>query len=128
MILFSNKNMKHGQRHSKFGRDRDQRRALFRALITSLCEHGRIETTLQKAKVIKPMVEKLITKAKNPMLANIRILSGYLYTDNARNNLIGYAKAAANRHGGCVRIYKKGPRLSDSSSMAIIEFVDKISQ
>lgn len=124
-LLEINKSMKHGQKHKKFGRDRDQRRALFRALITSLCEHGRIETTLPKAKAIKPMVEKLLTKAKSPVLANIRALSGYVYTELARKNLVDFAKAAENRKGGYTRIYKKGPRLSDASPMAIIEFVDK---
>lgn len=117
--------MKHGVKHSKFGRDRDQRKALFRALITSLCEHGRIETTLPKAKAIKPMAEKLITKAKKNTLATIKDIAGYVYTDKARKNLADFAKAAEKRNGGCFRIYKKGPRLSDASPMAIIEFVDK---
>lgn len=117
--------MKHKQKHSKFGRDRDQRRALFRALITSLCEHGRIETTLPKAKTIKPLAEKLLTKAKNLTLANIRAIAGYLYTSPARKNLQDFAEASKNRNGGYLRIYKKGPRLSDASPMAIIEFVDK---
>ncbi len=118
--------MKHGVNHSKFGRDRDQRKALFRALITSLCEHGRIETTLAKAKAIKPMAEKLLTKAKKDNLAAIRAIASFVYTETARKNLFAFAQAAKSRNGGYLRIYQKGPRLSDASPMAIIEFVDKI--
>jgi large subunit ribosomal protein L17 len=116
--------MKHKIKHSKFGRDRDQRKALFRALITSLCEHGRIETTLTKAKTIKPLVEKLLTKAKVGTLANLRHIAGYVYTDTARQKLFEIAKRSAARNGGYTRIYKQGPRISDASQMAIIEFVD----
>ena len=116
--------MKHKIKHSKFGRDRDQRQALFRALITSLCQHGRIETTLVKAKAIQPLVEKLLTKAKSDTLANLRYIAGYVYTDLARTKLFEVAKASASRKGGYTRIYKKGPRVSDASPMAIIEFVD----
>ena len=117
--------MKHKVKHGKFGRDRDQRKALFRALITSLCEHGSIETTLPKAKAIKPLAEKLLTKAKKNTLASIRAMASYVYTESARKRLKEFADAAQKRNGGCLRIYKKGPRLSDSASMAIIEFVDK---
>ncbi len=117
--------MKHNVKHGKFGRDRDQRRALFRALITSLCEHGKIETTLTKAKAIKPLTEKLLTKAKKDTLANIRAIASYVYTDSARKNLHNFAKAAEKRNGGYIRIYKKGPRISDAAPMAVIEFVDK---
>ena len=120
--------MKHGVNHSKFGRDRDQRKALFRALVTSLCLHGRIETTIAKAKAIKPMAEKLLTKAKKDNLSSIRAIAAFVYTDEARKNLFEFAKSAKERNGGYLRIYKKGPRLSDASQMAIIEFVDGINQ
>lgn len=116
--------MKHGIKHSKFGRDRDQRQALFRALVTSLCKHGSIETTLVKAKTIKPIIEKLITKAKKDNLANIRAISSYVYEDTARTKLFEIAKLSSDRNGGYTRIYKKGPRMSDAAPMAIIEFVD----
>ncbi|MFT4968195.1 MAG: large subunit ribosomal protein L17 [Candidatus Deianiraeaceae bacterium] len=117
--------MKHLVKHGKFGRDRDSRKALFRALITSLCQYGRIETTLSKAKAIKPLAEKLLTKAKKGTLASIRDIAGYVYTEDARKKLQEYAKLAEKRNGGYTRIYKKGPRLSDAAPMAIIEFVDK---
>jgi large subunit ribosomal protein L17 len=117
--------MKHNVKHSKFGRDRDSRKALFRALITSLCEHGRIETTLTKAKTIKPLVEKLLTKAKKDNLSSVRAIASYVYTESARKNLQEFAKASAGRNGGYTRIYKKGPRVSDAAPIGIIEFVDK---
>lgn len=116
--------MKHGIKHSKFGRDRDQRQALFRALVTSLCKHGRIETTLVKAKTIQPIIEKLVTKAKKDNLASIRAIAGYVYEDAARVKLFEIAKLSTKRNGGYTRIYKKGPRISDAAPMAIIEFVD----
>lgn len=61
---------RHGYKGRKFGRERDQRRALLKGLATSLVEHGSIETTLPKAKELVRYIEKLITKAKKGDLAN----------------------------------------------------------
>lgn len=117
--------MKHGINGRKFGRDINQRKALLRGLATSLVTHGRIVTTLPKAKDIKPFVEKLITKAKNKSLHNIRIIDGVLYTDEAKKRLFEViAPKMATRNGGYIRIYKYGFRKGDAGARAIIEIID----
>lgn len=117
--------MKHGINGRKFGRDTNQRKALLRGLATSLITHGRIVTTLPKAKDIKPFVEKLITKAKNKSLHNIRIIDGILYTDEAKKRLFDViAPKMSARNGGYTRIYKYGFRKGDAGARAIIEIID----
>ena len=66
---------RHGYKGRKFGRERDQRRALLRSLATSLVEHHKIETTLPKAKELVRYIEKLITKAKKGDLHTDELLS-----------------------------------------------------
>jgi large subunit ribosomal protein L17 len=117
--------MKHGLNGRKFGRDTKQRKALLRGLATSLILHGRIVTTLPKAKDIKPYVEKLITRAKNKTLHNIRYIDGILYTDDAKKKLFDViAPKMATRNGGYARIYKYGFRKGDGGARAIIEIID----
>ncbi len=117
---------RHGYKGRKFGRETDQRRALLRSLAISLIEHGRIETTLPKAKDLRPMVEKLITKAKKGTLATRRqviaatnIETAYLLVDQIAPQLV-------NRDSGYLRIEHTEERVGDNTQMAIIEFVDKI--
>ena len=66
---------RHGYKGRKFGRERDQRRALMKGLATSLVVHGKIETTLPKAKDLKRYIEKVITKAKKVILLTDAALS-----------------------------------------------------
>ena len=117
--------MKHGINGRKFGRDIKQRQSLLRGLATSLITHGRIITTLPKAKDIKPYIEKLITRAKNKTLHNIRFIDGILYTDEAKIRLFDViAPKMATRNGGYARIYKYGFRKGDGGARAIIEIID----
>ena len=117
--------MKHGINGRKFGRDTNRRKALLRGLATSLITHGRIITTLPKAKDIKPFIEKLITRAKNKTLHNIRIIDGVLYTDDSKKRLFEViAPKMAGRNGGYIRIYKYGFRKGDGGARAIIEIID----
>lgn len=117
--------MKHGINGRKFGRDSKQRKALLRALATSLVLHGRIVTTLPKAKDLRPYVEKLITRAKNKTLHNIRYIESILYTEEARKKLFDFvAPKMATRNGGYARIYKYGFRKGDGGARAIIELID----
>ena len=74
---------RHGYQGRKFGRERDQRRALLKGLATNLVEHGKIETTLPKAKELVRYIEKLITKAKKGDLANRRAVIAGLNTQAA---------------------------------------------
>lgn len=114
--------MRHRKRGRKFGREKDQRKALMKGLATSFFMHGRIATTEAKAKALRPLVEKLITRAKNPAIADKRILSSRL-SEKTANVLIEVAKAFSRREGGYTRIIKTGVRRSDSAKMAIIELV-----
>ena len=117
--------MKHGINGRKFGRDIKQRKALLRALATSLITHGRIVTTLPKAKDIRPYVEKLITRAKNKTLHNIRFIDSILYTEEAKKRLFDViSPKMESRNGGYIRIYKYGFRKGDGGARAIIEIID----
>ena len=79
---------RHGYKGRKFGRERDQRRALLKGLATSLVIHGKIETTLPKAKETLRYTEKLITKAKKGDLHNRRQIIAKLGNIDAANKLV----------------------------------------
>ena len=99
----------------------------------SLIKHGRIETTLTKAKALRPFIEKVITKAKNAAAAPVKADAIHLrrmalkdIRDEAAVTLLFNEKAAqfAKRPGGYTRIYKLGPqRIGDAAEMAIIELI-----
>ena len=117
--------MRHHDANRKFGRSVNQRRALLKGLAASLIEHGRIVTTEAKAKELRPSIEKMVTKAKNPTLAARRLLlSGFYNNEIVVNKLISdIAPRYTERAGGYTRIIKLAPRKSDASPMAVIEFV-----
>lgn len=117
--------MRHHNANRKFGRSMNQRHALLKGLAASLITHGRILTTEAKAKELRPNVEKMVTKAKNPTLANRRLLlSGFYNNEAVVTTLIdGIASRYAERTGGYTRIIKLAPRKGDASPMAVIEFV-----
>lgn len=115
--------MRHLKKGRKFGRTRDQRQALFRTLAGQLIVHGRLRTTEAKAKELQPKIEKLITRARTPSLAAQRMLASRLPQAAAQKLIRDIAPRYAGRPGGYTRIIKLGPRKSDSSQMAIIEFV-----
>lgn len=117
--------MRHHVNVRKFGREKNARVALIRGLAASLITHGRILTTEAKAKEIRPTVEKMVTKAKNPTLANRRNLLAGLYNNElVVSRLIDeLAPLYTERPGGYTRITKLVQRKSDGSPMAVIEFV-----
>jgi large subunit ribosomal protein L17 len=116
--------MRHGNHNRKFGREAPERRALLRGLARSLILEGRITTTEARAKEIRPLVEKMLTKARTASLANRRALISALGGDEeATTKLIATAATYADRLGGYLRIVKMGPRKGDASPMALIEFV-----
>ena len=118
---------RHGYKGRKFGRERDQRRALMKGLATSLVEHGRIETTLPKAKELKRHIEKIITKAKQGDLAGRRQVIAALNTRAAAYKLVDeIAPQLAHRTSGHVRVERTRLRVGDGAQMAIIEFVDEL--
>lgn len=115
--------MNHHRKTKKFGREKGQRTALLRSLARSLVLRGKMQTTEAKAKTIRPMVEKMLTRGKSPTLANRRMLISQLGDAATAEKLIKTAQKYASRAGGYVRIVKMGPRRGDSAAMALIEFV-----
>jgi large subunit ribosomal protein L17 len=118
---------RHGYKGRKFGRERDQRRALLKGLATSLVEHGKIETTLPKAKELVRYIEKVITKAKKGDLANRRQVIAALSTQKAAFKLVDeIAPQLTDRTSGHVRVVRTRLRVGDGAQMANISFVDEL--
>lgn len=115
--------MRHHDSNRKFGRKTGPRRAFLKSLTRNLVIKGRIKTTEARAKSVRPIVEKLITKGKSPTLANRRLLIASLGDERAAGKLIKTASQYEGRAGGYLRITKMGPRKGDAAPMAIIEFV-----
>lgn len=119
---------RHGYQGRKFHRETDQRSALMKGLADALVIHGKIQTTLPKAKEIVPYVEKLITKAKIGDLHNRRQIISEISTLSAAHKLVDeIAPKLKNRTSGHLRIKKTGFRKGDNAEMAIVEFVDDVS-
>ena len=112
---------------------REHRRAMLSNLAASLIEHGRIQTTLTKAKALRPFIEKTITNAKQAAAKTERkdavhlrrLALADIRNEDAVTKLFNELhKEFANRNGGYTRIYKLGPqRQSDAAELALIEFV-----
>lgn len=118
---------RHGYKGRKFGRERDQRRALLKGLATSLVMEERIETTLPKAKELVRYIEKLITKAKKGDLANRRAVIAGLSTQVSATKLVDQiAPQLTGRTSGHVRVERTRLRIGDGAQMAAIEFVDEL--
>ena len=118
---------RHGYNGRKFGRERDQRRALIKGLATSLVMESKIETTLPKAKELTRYIEKLITKAKKGDLANRRMVIAGLSTQAAAFKLVDeIAPQLTGRTSGHVRVERTRLRVGDGAQMAVIEFVDTL--
>lgn len=116
--------MRHRCRVPQLSKPADQRRALLRSLATELIRHGRITTTLTRAKAVRPEVEKIITLAKDGSLAARRQAIGYIYDKQLVHALFeAVATRYGNRNGGYTRILHTVPRRGDNSKMAIIELV-----
>ncbi len=115
--------MRHSNHNRKFGREKGQRVALLKSLARSLVLKGKIQTTEAKAKEIRPIVEKLVTRGKTPTLASRRMLIAEFGSAAVANKLIKTAEGYAERKGGYTRIVKMVQRKGDASPMALIEFV-----
>lgn len=118
---------RHGYKGRKFGRERDQRKALLKGLATSLVMEESIETTLPKAKELVRYIEKLITKAKKGDLANRRRVIAGLSTQAAAIKLVDQiAPQLSGRTSGHVRVERTRVRVGDAAQMAQISFVDEL--
>lgn len=107
----------------KFGRKRDQRRALLKGLAVNLFLRGKIKTTQAKAKELSPFAERLIQKAKKGDLAGVRYVAKFLPSDIVKKLSKDIAPRYIDRQGGYTRILKLGQRKSDGAMQAIIELV-----
>lgn len=111
-------------RQGKLGRDISARRALLRSLVTNLFLYNRIETTLAKAKAMRPVAERLITKAKKGDLHNTRLAAAYLTSPDALKKLFGeIGPKFSDRNGGYTRIIRTDVRRGDAAPMAFIEML-----
>ena len=116
--------MRHHNHNRKFGRERNQRRAFLRSLAVNLIVHGKIKTTTARAKELRPIIEKLVTRARGGLLADSRLLLSRLGRPEAMQKLMTeIAPRYEKRAGGYTRITKLPPRLADGSPQALIEFV-----
>ena len=108
----------------KLGRTTDARMAMLRALVTYLLENGKIETTLMRAKEVRPLTEKMITLGKENTLHNKRQALAFITKEDVVKKLFDeIAPKYAERKGGYCRITKLGPRRGDCAEMAIIELI-----
>ena len=118
--------------YQKLGRDSSARKALFRDLVTDLFLYERIQTTEAKAKEIRSIAEKLITKAKRGDLHARRQVAAYVRRESidgeqdAIQKLFSeLAERYSERAGGYTRILKLGPRRGDAAPMVYLELVDR---
>jgi large subunit ribosomal protein L17 len=123
--------MRHLKAGWKLGRNTSHRRALLRNLVTSLILQERVETTVTKAKAMRPHVEKMITLGKRGDLAARRLAASYLMTSEAVDRLFDTVSPRfGDREGGYLRIIRKGFRRGDGGETAFIELLgsEKIQQ
>jgi large subunit ribosomal protein L17 len=116
--------MRHRNAGNKLGRNTSHRRALLRNLVTSVIVEDRVETTVAKAKAVRPLVEKMITLGKKGDLASRRQALSYIMTDKAVTRLFEtVAPRYGDRQGGYLRIVRSGFRQGDGGEKAFIELL-----
>jgi len=116
--------MRHRVAGWKLGRNTSHRRALLRNLVTSLIVEERIETTVSKAKAMRPHVEKMITLGKRGDVAARRLAASYLMTRDAVDRLFDtVAPRMGDRNGGYLRIIRSGWQKGDGAEKAFIELI-----
>jgi large subunit ribosomal protein L17 len=117
--------MRHRRAGKKLGRDSAHRKALYSNLAGALIEHGRIKTTVAKAKAVKPLAEQMITLGKRGDLHARRLALAELRSQDVVHVLFAdVAPRFADRPGGYTRIVKLGPRQGDAAEMVYLELVD----
>lgn len=116
--------MRHQKTGRKLGRNSSHRKAMFRNMVTSLFKYEQLETTDAKAKELKPIAEKLITLAKKGDLHSRRLALSYMKDKSVTHRLFEEIKDRyISRHGGYVRIVKKGIRRGDGADLSIIQLI-----
>ena len=108
----------------KLGKTTDQRMAMLRQQVTDLLDNGKMETTVTRAKEIKPLAEKMITLGKKGDLAAYRQAMAFITREDVcKKTIKELAPAYAERNGGYTRIVRTGVRRGDAAETAIIELV-----
>ena len=117
--------MRHRRAGKKLGRDASHRKALYSNLAGSLIVHGRIKTTVTKAKAVKPIAEKMITLGRRGDIHARRQATAFLRSQDVVHKLFSeVAPRFKERPGGYSRIIRIGPRPGDAAEMAYLELVD----
>src|SRR5215813_6859692 len=118
--------MRHQRAGKKLGRDSAHRKALYSNLAGALIEHGRIKTTVTKAKAVRPYAEQMITLARRGDLHARRQATSFLRSRDVVHKLFAdVAPLFKDRPGGYTRIVKLGPRPGDAAEMVYLELVDE---
>lgn len=118
--------MRHACAGRQFGRNSGHRKALLRTLVRSLLRNEKIETTVAKAKEIRPLAEKMITLAKRGDLHARRQAMSFIQDESVVRGLFAdIAPRFAGRNGGYTRIVPTRQRIGDAASMAVIELVER---
>jgi large subunit ribosomal protein L17 len=116
--------MRHRNAGFKLGRNTSHRRALLRGLVTSVIKEDRVETTLAKAKAVRPLIEKMITLGKKGDLHSRRQALAFLMTDDSVKRLFEtVAPRYGDRQGGYLRIIHTGFQKGDGAEKAFIELL-----
>lgn len=119
--------MRHRKKTIKLGRKTEHRESMFANMVTSLIQHTRITTTIRKARAASVLAEKMVTLAKKGDLAARRLaISRIRNEDGVRDLFANIGPFFKDRQGGYTRVLKLGRRASDSSEMAILEWVDYV--
>ena len=115
--------MRHQKKGRKFGAVRKVRKALLKGLIRSLVKYERVKTTEAKAKELRPLVERLVTKSKKDTISRRRFARRLLGKEETKKIFKEVAPRYLERPGGYTRIIKLQRRKKDDARMAVIEFV-----
>ena len=117
--------MRHLKRTAKLGRTGEHRNAMLANMVCSLIKHGRITTTLAKAKALRSVAEKMVTLGKSGTLHDRRLAVARLHQEEAVHILFSeIAPIHADRPGGYTRIMRLNQRQGDAAQLAVIEFID----
>ncbi len=117
--------MRHRRSGKKLGRDASHRKALYSNLAGALIEHGRIKTTVTKAKAVRPIAEQMITLGRRGDIHARRQATAFLRSQDVVHKLFSeVAPRFKERAGGYSRIIRLGPRPGDAAEMAYLELVD----
>jgi large subunit ribosomal protein L17 len=118
--------MRHRKVSRRLGRDSEHHRAILRNMVTDLLKHGKITTTLAKAKELRRVADKMITLAKRGDLASRRRALAFIRDKKVVRKLFSELREKyLDRPGGYTRVIKIGPRRGDASMMAVVELVEE---